>query len=43
MKKENVLQKFIEIKAKYIYTSHQKYQSDIKETLLQQSYTEQEI
>ena len=42
MKIENILQKFIERKAKYLYTGHQKYQSDIKETQLQQIYTEQE-
>ena len=36
MKIENILQKFIERKAKYLYTGHQKYQCDIKETKLQQ-------
>ena len=35
--------KDIERKAKYLYIGHQKYQSDIKETQLQQIYTEQEI
>ena len=33
MKIENILQKFIERKAKYLYTGHQKYQSNIKETI----------
>ena len=30
---ENILQKFIGRKEKYLYTGHQKYQSDIKETI----------
>ena len=32
MKKENILQRFTEGKAKYLYTGHQKYQSDIRNT-----------
>ena len=40
---ENILQRFIERKAKYLYTGHQNNQRDIKETQLQQIYTEQEI
>ena len=43
MKMENMLQKFIESKANYLYSGIQKYQSDIKQTQLQQFYTEQEI
>ena len=31
---ENILQKFIERKAKYLYTGHQKYQSNIKKNTI---------
>ena len=32
MKKENILQRFTERKAQYLYNGHQKYQSDIRKT-----------
>ena len=41
--KLNILQRFTERKVKYLYTGRQKYQSNIRETPLQQIYTEQKI
>ena len=38
-----IAKRFTERKAKYLYTGHQKYQSNIRETPLQQIYTEQKI
>ena len=39
----NILQKFTERKGKYLYTDHQKYQSNIREKPLQRIYTKQKI
>lgn len=40
---KNILQKFTERKGKYLYTGHQKYQSNIREKSLQRIYTKQKI